>query len=208
MRPVERLPDCYRKDPESNNMKMLELGRVAAEQLRADIQVVLDSLDLGHATGKTLDLYGDMLGQRRGLLNDEQYRYMLLTRIGRNVVQGDYQSIMNALALMFGSSQGDISLDDLELGEEERPCVVKLTKFPIAVLVNAGFSSRQAVQMIESLLPICITLAADNFEGTFEFAELAGDYSEEAGFANLEQTIGGYFGLLLGEDDKIPILPI
>jgi len=208
MRPVERLPDCYRKDPDSNNMKVLELGRQAAEQLRADIQRVLESLDLSHATGKTLDLYGDMLGQRRGLLNDEQYRYMLLTRIGRNVVQGDYQSIMNALVLMFGSSQGDISLDDLELGEEERPCVVKLTKFPIAVLVNAGFSSRQAVQMIESLLPICITLAADNFEGTFEFAELAGDYSEEAGFANLEQTIGGYFGLLLGEDDKIPILPI
>lgn len=208
MRNAERLPDCYRKDSEGNNYKLLELNQAAVVELQADIEAVRNALDLNSASGKTLDLYGEMLDQRRGLLNDEQYRYMLLTRIGRNVVQGDYQSIMNALVLMFGSSQGDISLDDLELGEEERPCVVKLTKFPIAVLVNAGFSSRQAVQMIESLLPICITLDADNFEGTFEFAELAGDYSEEAGFANLEQTIGGYFGLLLGEDDKIPILPI
>lgn len=208
MRPVERLPDCYRKDQESNNVKMLELGRLAAEQLRADIRAVLESLDLGHATGKTLDLYGDMLGQRRGLLNDEQYRYMLLSKIGRNTVQGDYNSIMNTLVLMFGSQMGDITLDDLEVEEEERPCVVRLTKFPVQILISAGFSSRQAVAMIESLLPICVTLAADNFEGTFEFAESAGVYDELAGFGNVEQTIGGYLGLYLGDDEKIPVLPI
>lgn len=208
MKNVERLPDCYRKDQNGNNYKLLELNQAAAEILLADIEAVRNTLDLNLATGKTLDLYGEMLEQRRGLLTDEQYRYMLLTRIGRNVVQGDYQSIMNALVLMFGSRQGDITLDDLELEEEDRPCVVKLTKFPISVLVNAGFSSRQAVQMIETLLPICITLDADNFEGTFEFAKLDQEYDETAGFADLKQTIGGYFGLLLGEDDKIPILPI
>ena len=208
MKNVERLPDCYRKDQNGNNHKLLELNQAAAEILLADIEAVRNTLDLNLATGKTLDLYGEMLEQRRGLLTDEQYRYMLLTRIGRNVVQGDYQSIMNVLVLMFGSRQGDITLDDLELEEEDRPCVVKLTKFPISVLVNAGFSSRQAVQMIETLLPICITLDADNFEGTFEFAKLDQEYDETAGFADLKQTIGGYFGLLLGEDDKIPILPI
>ena len=165
-------------------------------------------MDLGHATGKTLDLYGDMLGQRRGLLNDEQYRYMLLSKIGRNTVQGDYNSIMATLVLMFGSQMGDITLDDLEVEEEERPCVVKLTKFPVQILLNAGFSSRQAVAMIESLLPICVTLAADNFEGTFEFAESASVYDELAGFGDVEQTIGGYLGLYLGDDDKIPVLPI
>ena len=141
MKPTDRLPDCYRKDPEGNNYKLLELGREETDNLRSDIRKVWDALDLNLAEGKTLDLYGDMLGQRRGLLNDEQYRFMILTRIGRNIVQGDYQSVMRALVLMFGGKQGDISLDDLELGEEDRPCVVKLTKFPIAVLVNAGFSS-------------------------------------------------------------------
>lgn len=200
MKPIDRLPDCYRKDPDSNNYKILKLGQEETEELHSDIQDVWNSLDLNLAEGKTLDLYGDMLGQRRGLLNDEQYRYMLLTRIGRNIVQGDYKSIMRALVLMFGGKQGDISLDDLEMGEEERPCVVKLTKFPIAVLVNAGFTSRQAVQMIELLLPICVTLSADNFEGTFEFAETDQSYEPLAGFADLNQTIGGFFGLLLGED--------
>lgn len=208
MRLVERLPDCYRKDEDSNNHKLLELERLATEELRLDIKTVLDSLDLNQAYGNTLDLYGDMLGQRRGLLNDEQYRYMILARIGRNVVQGDYNSVMSTLILMFGSQAGDITLDDLEVVEGERPCVVRLTKFPVYVLINAGFSSRQAVAMIESLLPVCVTLSADNFEGTFEFADTADVYDEQAGFGNIGQTIGGYLGLYLGDDDKIPVLPI
>lgn len=208
MKPIERLPDCYRKDSQSNNYKLLGLNHLSVRELRQDIQAVMDALDLNIASGRTLDLYGDMLQQRRGLLNDEQYRYMLLSKIGRNTVQGDYKSIMDTLVLMFGSQMGDITLDDLELEEEERPCVVKLTKFPVFVLVNAGFSSRQAVAMIESLLPICVTLSADNFEGTFEFADDVDVYDERAGFGDVEQTIGGYLGLYLGDDDKIPVLPI
>lgn len=208
MKNVERLPDCYRKDQDSNNYKLLEFNSQAIEELKADIKAVKNVLDLNLAAGKSLDLYGDMLGQRRGLLNDEQYRYMLFARIGRNIVQGDYQSIMNTLVLMFGSQHGDITLDDLDLKEEETPCVVKLSKFPISVLMNAGFSSRQAVTMIEMLLPICVTLSADNFEGTFEFAQLDQEYDESSGFADIAQSIGGYLGLLLGDDDKIPILPI
>ena len=76
------------------------------------------------------------------------------------------------------------------------------------MLVNAGFSSRQAVEMVERLLPICVKLFADNFEGTFTFSGEAMEYDAEAGFADIEQSIGGYLGLLLGEDDKIPVLPL
>lgn len=208
MRNAERLPDCYRKDPDSNNYKLLEINQLAVDELREDMASVLAVLDLNQAAGKTLDLYGAMLRQKRGLLNDEQYRYMLFARIGRNIVQGDYNSIMETLVLMFGSRHGDITMDDLGIDEEERPCVVKLTKFPIFVLVNAGFSSRQAVEMIELLLPVCVTLDADNFEGTFEFAERADVLDYDAGFADIGQKIGGYLGLLLGEDDVIAVLPI
>lgn len=208
MKGIKGLPDCYRKDVDSNNYKLLELNQLATSELRMDIQMVFDCLDLNQASGKTLELYGDTMGQRRGLLNDEQYRYMILSQIGRNVVQGDYNSIMHALVLMFGSKMGDITLDDLGIVEDERPCVVKLTKFPVFVLVNAGFSSRQAVAMIETLLPICVTLSADNFEGTFEFSDSVDEYDESAGFGDIEQTVGGYLGLYLGDDDKIPVLPI
>lgn len=167
-----------------------------------------DTLDLDQASGKTLDLYGKMLDQQRGLLNDTQYRYMLYTKIGRNIAKGDYNSIMDIVVMMFNCNHGDITIDDFELTEADKPCAVELTKFPLYVLANAGFSSKQAIQLIESLLPICVTLSAQNFEGTFEFAQLDGEYDENAGFADEAQTIGGYLGLLLGDDDKIPVLPI
>lgn len=208
MNRAERLPDCYRKDEYGNIYKLLYLNASAIEELKEDILAVGESLDLKIATGKTLDLYGEMVEQQRGLLNDEQYRYMIQARIGRNNVQGSYPSVMKALLLMFGGKPGDITLEDLELDEGEDSCVVKLSKFPVSVLVNAGFSSRQVVEMVERLLPICVKLFADNFEGTFTFSGEAMEYDAETGFADIEQSIGGYLGLLLGEDDKIPVLPL
>ena len=86
--------------------------------------------------------------------------------------------------------------------------MVRLVKLPLSVLVDAGFSSRQVVGMIESLLPVGVSLYADNFEGTFEFAESGGEYDENVGFADIAQTVGGYLGLLLGDDDQITVLPL
>ena len=43
--------------------------------------------------------------------------------------------------------------------------------------------------MIESLLPICVTLDADNFEGTFEFAELDNELDNEKGFGTLNRRL-------------------
>lgn len=208
MKNINSLPDCYRKDKNSNNYKLLHINSMAIEELKKEMLDVWNALDLNQAIGKTLNLYGEMVEQKRGLLNDEQYRYMIYAKIGRNIVRGDYNSIMDALVLMFGSTHSDISMDDLEIDETDNPCVVKLNKFPLFVLVDAGFSSRQAIKMIEFLLPVCVTLSADNFEGTFEFAEFNMEYDKTAGFADDRQTFGGYFGLLLGEDDTIPVLPI
>lgn len=208
MNNVSRLPDCYKKNKESNNWKLMHIHELAIQDIKRDIQDLLDCLDLNQAYGKTLELYGEMMEQKRGLLNDEQYRYMIFLKIGIDNVQGDYNSIMNVIVQMFNCKGDSIKLDDIEVTETERACVVKLTKFPVQVLIDAGFSSRQAVEMIKRLLPLGVTLAADNFDGSFEFTESENEYDEIAGFADDKQKIGGYFGLLLGEDDTIPILPL
>lgn len=208
MNNIQKLPDFYNKKKDRNNGRLLELNERAIKDLRNEIKEVMNCLDLNQAYGKTLELYGDMMEQKRGLLNDEQYRYMILLKIGMDNIQGDYNNIMSVIVQMFNCNNGDIKLDDIEVTETSQSCVVNLTKFPVQVLIDAGFSSRQAVQMIEKLLPIGVTLAADNFDGTFEFAETELEYDQKAGFSNDEQTMGGYFGLLLGEDDTIPVLPI
>lgn len=202
---ARRLPDAFRKDPESVNARLLSLDGEDVEALLRDIRDVDAALDLFAASGATLDLYGDMVGQKRGRLNDEQYRYLILTKIGRNNVRGDYDSILGSIVQMFNCGPEDVALDDVELTEEDAPCTVHLSKMPIAVLVGAGFTSRQAVSMIEALMPVCVRLTADNFEGTFCFADGPDEYNETAGFADDAQTLGGYLGLLYGEDGEIPL---
>ncbi len=191
---VKRLPDAYYKGKDGNNYKLLHLNELAINELNTDTTEILNSLDIMQATGKTLDLYGETVQQKRGALNDEQYRLMILTKIGRNICQGDYNSIMRLLIQMFDCEQGDIIL------KESNDCTITIEKFPLEVLINAGFSSKQAIQMIEMLLPICVSVSDGNFEGTFEFADFDDEYDEEKGFGNIEQTIGGYLGLTV--DDK------
>lgn len=208
MNNVILLPDCYRKDEDSNNFKLLSLHEKAVTDIRNDLAALEEMLDINKAYGKTLDYYGEMVDQKRGKLDDTQYRYMIYTKIGRNIVGGDYNTMMAAIVQMFNCRASDIKLEDIDVRETDVSCVLKLQKLPIHVLIDAGFSSRQAVAMIETLLPVCVTIAADNFEGTFEFAEMATEYDKSAGFADDADKIGGYFGLLLGEDDTIPLLPI
>ena len=187
----------------SNNYRFLNINEQAIEDVKADAQAIFDALDIQKASGRTLDLYGDMVGQKRGALNDAQYRIMILTRIGMNVAQGNYSTVIESAKRIFECDASDIILKD---GAE--PCVVTIEKFPLDVLINAGFSSTQAVELLEMLLPIGVRIDNANFSGTFEFADTADVYDEAAGFGNVEQTIGGYLGLLMGDDANRPVLPL
>lgn len=201
MNNVKRLPDCYSKQENSNNYKLFELHETALSDINQDVKALETMLDVNRAYGKTLDMYGEMVLQQRQNLDDIKYRYALLAKMGKNIVNADYNSILAAIVQMFGCKIAEISLDDIKVTETERACVLQLTKFPLHILTDAGFTSKQAVAMIETLLPVCVVLEAHEFEGTFEFSEKTLEYDEVAGFADDNRKIGGYFGLLLGEDD-------
>lgn len=198
---ISMLPDAFAKTVDSNNYKLLSLNADLISELKTDIEDTNTSLDLFRATGKTLDLYGRIYGQLRGQLDDAKYRYMILFRIATNTVAADYDSIARLAIQMFGCEPEDFVLEDVN-----RPAAVKITKLPYKVLLDARFTSKQAVAMVEILFPIGIKIEAENFEGTFAFSE--GDvteYDETAGFSNLEENIGGYLGLIYGEDDEAPM---
>ena len=148
-------------------------------------------LDLQQATGYTLDLYGDLVGQRRGMLDDTQYRYEIFSKMGINVGQGNYKSVINTLMQIFRCEASDIVLED----DTEKAAMVRVVKFTMQLLENAGLTPSQAVEIIESLLPTGVGVNSANFEGTFEFADSATEYDETAGFGDIEQSIGGSLGL-------------
>lgn len=195
---IEYFPDAFCKTPNSNNDKLLKLISTPLKKVSNVIQSVYDSGDIFKAKGKTLDYYGDMYSVERGNLNDTQYRYMILSAITRNMVGGDYESILEAITIIFNCDKTDVRLSD----HVTSPATIKIEKMPFSVIMEAGFSSTQATKLIENLLPITVSLESGEFEGTFEFGENYKDYDENKGFSDSheEPTMGGYFGLFYGEE--------
>lgn len=201
---VKNLPDYYKKTTDSNNFKILEVERYSISTFKNDIEDVNTSLDLSQAYGKTLDYYGETVGQPRGLATDEQYILMIRSKIAQNVSGGDYKSVTKAICMTF-----DCEPSEVYIAEKEDPCVVELVVMPLAVINKAGLTTRQTVELVKQLLPVGVALESFLFEGTFCFSETETEYDTEAGFAisETDQSIGGYLGIVYGEDDE-PELPI
>lgn len=195
---IRKLPDAYDKRPESNNYKLLGLSEAGLNELHDDIATVLLATDIANSSGKTLDLFGEMLGKKRGSLDDDKYKYLLLTQIGQNTISGDFNSVLNAFIAMFSLSPGDVTYEDISIEESETSGNIKVIKLPLKILNRAGFSTQQSIDLIRSVLPIGVGVESANFEGTFEFAETDTEYDETAGFGSLtDESIGGYFGALI-----------
>ena len=195
---IDRFPDAFCKLPNSNNDKLLKLMFIQLSLLRMDIRSVFDCIDIYKATGKTLDYYGDIYNVQRGRLNDTQFRYLILSSITKTTIGGDYESIIKAICMIFNCEAEQVKLSDLSTD----PATIKIDKLPFSVIMNAGFSTKQATHLIENLLPITVGIEAGNFEGTLEFGENYEDYDELKGFSDSHEnpTVGGYFGLFYGEE--------
>ncbi len=72
------LPDSYAKEAGSNNNKWMLLDQLAFDAINKNYEDVYESTDITKAYGATLDKFGQWLDQKRGQLNDPQYRFMLL----------------------------------------------------------------------------------------------------------------------------------
>lgn len=198
---ARNLPDAYSKGSDSNNAKILAVEKSALDQLHDAVSAIYDSLDIDKATGKTLDLYGDMVGQRRGPATDEQMRVLIRNKITRNLASGDYNSIVNAICVTFGCEPADVSLK-----ETDEPCKVTLEGLPLSKLNESNIDISTAVQIINGLMPAGVFMEVMSFSGTFEFSGEDLELDESSGFADEDQTVGGYFGLVSdGAGSNLPV---
>lgn len=200
---IKNFPDYYNKEPTSNNYKLMELIKYGNGKYQTLLEELEKTLDLETASGYTLNLYGDMVGQKRGHATDEQYRVMIKTKMAQNRCTGSYPSIVDCLCRVLNCDSSKILIE-----EREEPCTVALSKIPLEVILNAAFTPQQFVQLVAMLLPAGVKLDSSSFEGTFEFATYADEYDENKGFGNIEQTIGGYIGMLASTGEESPILPL
>lgn len=200
---VKNLPDIYKKSETSNNYKILNIVQGSAAELKEDTEKVYNSLDIEQATGKTLDLYGQMLGQARGFATDQQYRVMIKARIMRNIMNGDYNSLMKAACMMFNCDSSEFYIE-----ESEKPATIDVITLPYRVLNYIGLSVDQTIELIKVLMPVGVEVGSVSLAGTFEFGSTDDEYDENKGFAisEADQSIGGYFGYIgSGSDKPLPI---
>ena len=206
-RNVKELSDAWKKTQDSNNAKMLGLNETSVNKLLEVFKQVDDCLDIYKSTGKTLDYYGAAVGQPRGNLADDKYRLLIITRIAVNVSGCDYQTVVDNIKRLLNCEYSDFELTELYDEEEPKPATVSITKMPYTILDKAGFSSEEIYQVIKLLLPIGVGLEFRALEGTFEFCSIE-DYElvmPEKGFADEEQTFGGTWGMVIGQDSELPI---
>ena len=201
---VKNLPDAFKKTTDSNNFKILEIERRTLADIRADLQEIDNILDINNAKGKTLDLYGERVGQARGVADDAKYILMIKAKIMRNLSNGSYPSIVNALCETFSCEPSQVYITD---GDE--PFTVNVVTLPLEVINKAGLTTSQTLALVKTMLPIGTVLTSFLFDGTFEFAANENEYDEEKGFAISEsdQSIGGYLGAT-NSDITDNILPI
>ena len=145
---VKNLPDCYNKEPTSNFAKLMQLFKYDSDQFRETLRELENSLSLDDATGYTLDLYGDMYGQPRAGMTDEQYRYAIRQKMALYMAKGDYNSIINVLSFVVGTPADAFLLEDSETGGN-----IDVKMFPYDNLQQAGYTVAQAWQILETLLP-------------------------------------------------------
>lgn len=200
---IDNLPDCYKKDKGSNNYKLLELSKKNVDAFRECLISIENSLNLNNARGATLDLYGKLVGQSRGLATDEQYILLIKTRIMRNLANGSNKGVVYALCAILNCKQSQVHITDAD-----NPCEVLIT-VPLSSIIEAELTVKQFNQLVKSILPVGVVLSANTiYEGTFEFSAAENEQDETAGFCDVEGgTIGGYFGALSSEENET-VLPI
>lgn len=178
---VYRLPDYYDKSQDSNNHHILEIQYQGAAVLNDEVELVRLSSSLDDATGHGLDVWGAIYDIARNGMGDEAYRMRIKAYIAARGAGADYGSWFQALLNIFGADPADI-----ECRETGDPYEIEITRFPLDIIVSAGFGMNEATELIESISPVVCKIDAR--------------YSVEP----IRETIG--LGILLANYSKPPAI--
>lgn len=192
--PIDNLPDSYDKSADSNNSKILRLNKSTTDIMDKVIDSIFGALNLNNASGQALDdIWSGRLNLERGSLTDDQYKIRLRTKMMQNIANGSFPDLIEALAYALQCEKSDI-----HIVESDEPNKIIVKDIPLALLLQADFTTDQVLALINSLLAVNVTVSEYGFTGTFEFGETENEYDEEKGFADMSQTIGGYLGVYGG----------
>lgn len=201
----DKLTDSYTKIDNSNIMKILRLMSLTFEEAQTSLQTVQDWRYIDNAKGRVLDDIGIMYNQHRGQTNDEIYRILLKSKRARDMSIGTTNEIIAIIAGSLRADKKDIVIKELWT-EGGDPNTIELSGVPMSVINESGLTINQFVQIVRTVVAGGILVDSIAVDGTFEYAaidQIKGSNSE--GFADIDQSVGSYFGGVYQRDDDFDI---
>lgn len=204
---TRKLPDSLWKHDPSYISKIMKI----VAKLNKMIMEIYETVELWNnieeAKGKTLDLLGKRVGQKRGVASDEIYRVLIRARIARNNSDGTINSMLKALALSVDTTPNTIKIKALYT--EGQPTSLRIEGIPIAALNKVGLNSLEFGAIAQSIAAAGISVSAIDLSGTFAFSSKPSEpeNSVEFGLAPLDRSTGGTLGSVISGDDTVN-LPI
>lgn len=205
---ISRLSDVFNKSPTSNLGKLMGIMADQLSVLEATQERIREWRDIDQAAGTTLDRIGENVVQPRGVSTDEIYRILIKSKIARNLSRGDINTIIRVLAEALSADYSEIRISELYNDPSSpEPAAISLIELPIARLNAVGMDPVQFARIVQRTVAAGVRVGAIELTGTFEFGSAPGQMDNNAGFADVEQTIGGYLGAAYAPagDTDLPI---
>jgi hypothetical protein len=205
---IAKLTDVFTKSPASNIGKLCQIMASQFAKLQETNERIRLWRDVDQAEGSTLDLTGENVGQARGAATDEVYRIMIKSKVARNLSTADINTIIHVLALALDCEYSEITIEEMYADPvEPEPAAIKLIQLPLEKLNAAGMSPQQFGQIVKKTVAAGVRIGVIELSGTFEFGGIGDPPDNDAGFADLGQTIGGTLGAAYspGTGPELPI---
>jgi len=205
-----RLTDVFTKDPNSNLGKLLGILTEQLQKLEQTQSRIQEWRDINQAEGTTLDRIGENVVQPRGVATDEQYRILIKSKIARNLSRGDMNTIISVLATALDISPTEIRISELYNDPiAPEPAAISLIQLPLARLNAVGLDPVQFARIVQKTVAAGVKVGAIELTGTFAFSSSSteSEIDNDAGFADISQTIGGSLGAVYspGTEQDLPI---
>lgn len=207
---LDKFQDYFRKDPNSNIGKLMTIFAEQLQDLELTNQRIREWKDIDKAEGAALDEIGVELNQPRGAATDEIYRVLLKSKNARNLSTGDINTIIRVLSMALDAEPSEIQIkEQWNDPVDPQPAAISLIQLPLRKLNEVGMSPKQFVQIVQKTVAAGVRVATVELTGTFSFSShpTQSEYSDTEGFADIDQTIGGYLGALFvdSNDADLPV---
>ncbi|PZD96481.1 hypothetical protein DNH61_07810 [Paenibacillus sambharensis] len=205
---LDLLTDVYDKSPVSNIGKLFQIGARELQRLQTTLERIGHWRDIDQAQGKTLDRIGENVLQPRGSAADEVFRILIKSKIARNLSRGTVDTIIAVLSTVLDCRPSEIRIKELFHDPlQPQPAAISLIQLPVDRLNRVGMNPEQFAQIIQKTVSAGVSVGHIELTGTFSYGAVGEESDSEAGFSDLEQTVGGTLGAVYSSSTtgKLPI---